>query len=300
MKDTLDIVSKLIMQTSDARYVGRNVLNAVETGDIFIHDVNMPLTRVANDKPDITALQNFGSMWRGLGQEITSTPEALRGMTPVSGTPLGTTEIVTSQGIGIHEYRQGKIAEFWQEIYRDWVLPHMRDEINKGSKWLDDLTLAELQDVAEKVSTKETNDRIKQAILSGKMVTPEEQALMQEVVKETFMKGGEKRFLEAFKDEFADLPMDVEISIKNKQKNLADVVNKLNSVFRTLFTPGAIQAVQQNKGLSELLNNILESGGMSPVNFSSFTQPMTEPTANPNISQPSPMQAPQLQAPLAA
>ena len=92
------------------------------------------------------------------------------------------------------------------------------------------------------------------------------------------MKGGSKRFLEIIKDEFSKLPMDVEISIKGKQKNMAETVSKLNSVFRTLFVPGAIQAVQQNKGLSDLLNDILESSGMSPVNFGTFTgEPMVQP-----------------------
>src|SRR3990167_2283864 len=86
MKDTLDIVSKLLMQTADKRYMGKNVLNSIESGDIFTHEVNMPLTRIAKDKPDITALQNFGMMWRQLGPEITATPEAMRGITPVSGT----------------------------------------------------------------------------------------------------------------------------------------------------------------------------------------------------------------------
>ena len=42
IKDQLDVASKLIFQTSDGNYVGRNVLSAIEQGDILIHQVNEP------------------------------------------------------------------------------------------------------------------------------------------------------------------------------------------------------------------------------------------------------------------
>jgi hypothetical protein len=45
IKDTLDIGSKLFFQTADAHFVGRNVIKAVETGDIFVHAENKPLTQ---------------------------------------------------------------------------------------------------------------------------------------------------------------------------------------------------------------------------------------------------------------
>src|SRR3990167_744250 len=56
IKDTLDIASRLIFQTADKRYVGSNVLSSIESGDIFILEDNKPLTRIANDKPDIVEI----------------------------------------------------------------------------------------------------------------------------------------------------------------------------------------------------------------------------------------------------
>ena len=228
------------------------------------------------------AFDNFVNKWEQVARTIGSASDPALGLNPTSGTPLGTTEIVTQQGIGIHEYRQGKIATFWAGVYRDWVLPHLAKEINKGGKWLDELTLAELQDVSEKMMTKQVNNRIKEMVLDGKIPTQEEIDMFKSVFKEEFMKGGDKRFLEIVKGEFSTLSMDVEISIAGKSKNLAEVTSKLNSVFRTLLTPGVIQAVQQNKGLSDLLNQIFENSGFSPVNFGSFTgQPMLGAVASP-------------------
>ena len=297
IQQMLEAVSKVILLTNDKKLKNQKMTN-MKHGQILDLDDGKDLRQLMLQPINKTAFDNFVNKWEQVARTIGSASDPALGLNPVSGTPLGTTEIVTQQGIGIHEYRQGKMAEFWQEIYRDWTLPHLRSEINKGSKWLDDLSLDELQEVAEKVSTKKANEKIKNLILDGKAITPEEQQMMTEVIKQDFMKGGSKRFIEAIKDEVSDLPMDVEISIVNKQKNMAEVVSKLNSVFRTLFTPGAIQAVQQNKGLSDLLNNILESGGLSPVNFASFTAPIADPN-QPQLSPIQPNQTPKLQGELA-
>lgn len=276
IQQMLEATSKTILLTTDKKLKNQKFTDMkhgqvleLEEGKRFEQMVLQPINKVAFD--------NYVNKWEQIARTIGSASDPQLGLNPVSGTPLGTTEIVTSQGIGIHQYRQGKIADFWEEIYREWILPKCVEEINKGSKWLDDLSLQELQEVADKVSTQQSNKRVKELILSGKLVTEEERQAFQEMIKQEFMKGGSKRFLEAVKDELKDLATDIEITISNKQKNMAEVVSKLNAVFRTLFTPGAIQAIQANKGLSDLLNNILETGGLSPVNFASFTQPQMSP-----------------------
>jgi hypothetical protein len=295
IQQMLEATSKVILLTTDKKLKNQKFTD-MKHGQVLDLTEGTRFEQLALQPINKTAFDNYVNKWEQVARTIGSASDPALGLNPVSGTPLGTTEIVTSQGIGIHEYRQGKMAEFWAEIYRDWVLPKCVDEINKGSKWLDDLSLDELQEVAEKVSVKQGNERIKEMVLSGKMMAPEEAEMMRGIIKEQFMKGGSKRFLEAVKDELKDLPTDVEISISNKQKNMAEVVSKLNSVFRTLFTPGAIQAIQANKGLSDLLNNILESGGLSPVNFASFTgQPQISPMQPPTM-QPQMAQQPQLQA----
>ena len=277
----LEAVSKIILKTNKKKITALNNFSNMKHGQIVDLDGDGTLDQLVLQPYNKGAFDNLVDKWGQVARTIGSASDPALGLNPTSGTPLGTTELVTQQGIGIHEYRQGKIATFWAEVYRDWVLPHLAKEINKGSKWLDDLSLAELQDVAEKITTKQSNDKIKEMILNREIPNQEETDQFKTALKEVFMKSGSKRFLEIIKDEFASLPMDVEISIANKQKNMAETVSKLNSVFRTLFTPGVIQSVQQNEGLSGLLNNILEASGMSPVNFGTFTQPMEGAVAPP-------------------
>lgn len=275
IQQMLEAASKVVYLTTDKKLKSQKLDN-MKNGQFLELEDGKQVSRLENQPFNKNAFDNFVNKWEQVARTIGSASDPQLGLNPTSGTPLGTTEIVTAQGVGIHQYRQGKIAEFWAEIYRDWVLPYFKTEISKGNRWLDDLTLDELQDIAEKVSTKKTNERIKKLILDGKVVAPQEMEVIREVMKQEFMNGGSKRFLQILKGEFDDLPMDVEISIANKQKNLFEMVGKLNNVFRTLFTPGAIQAIQQNKGLAQLLNDILETSGLSPVNFGSVTAQQTQ------------------------
>src|SRR3990167_3523836 len=284
LQQMLEAVSKVILMTNDKKLKNQKLTN-MKHGQILDIDEGKRLEQLIIQPINKTHFDNFVNKWEQVARTIGAASDPALGLNPVSGTPLGTTEIVTQEGQGVHEYRQGKIAAFWAEIYRDWVLPHLSEEINKGSKWLDDLSLDELQDIAEKVSTKEANNRIKRMVLAGKLITTEEAEQFRAVIKETFMKGGEKRFIEIIKDDFKNLALDVEINIVGKQKNLAEHVSKLNSIFRAVFTPQGVQMLQQSPELGGLLNQILEQSGLSPVNFANLTRVQT--------------QQPQLQAPQA-
>jgi hypothetical protein len=153
----------------------------------------------------------------------------------------------------------------------------LRKDLEKGDEWLDELSLDELQEVAEKVSINQSNKRIKEMVLNGKMVTPEEAEVMKGLIKEQFMKGGQKRFLKIMQGEFKKLPLKLKITVAGKQKNLAENVSKLNNIFRAVFTPQGVQMLQSNQGLAELFNDILESSGLSPINYASLTTPIKSP-----------------------
>ena len=280
LQQMLEAVSKVILMTNDKKLKNQKLTN-MKHGQILDIDEGKRLEQLIIQPINKTHFDNFVNKWEQVARTIGAASDPALGLNPVSGTPLGTTEIVTQQGQGIHEYRQGKIATFWAEIYRDWVIPHLSEEINKGSKWLDDLSLDELQDIAEKVSTREANRRIKRMVLAGKLLTKEEADQFRAVIKETFMKGGEKKFIEILKDDFVNLALDVEINIVGKQKNLAENVSKLNSIFRAVFTPQGVQMLQQSPELGGLLNQILEQSGLSPVNFANLTRVQIEPTKSP-------------------
>lgn len=288
----LETVSKVVLTTNKKKIASLNNWSHIKSGQIIDLDGDGNLNQLPLQPINKQYFDFQINKWEQVARTLGGASDTTLGEEPKSGTPLGTVEIIASQGQGTHQYRQGQIAAFWQEVYRDWVLPHLQREINKGHKWLDKLSMDELEELAERVADKQTNDKIKKRILSGNIVTEEERGLFRELAMEEFRKGGEQRFLEAVKDEFKGLPMDVEINIVGQKANLAEMVSKLNSVFRTLFTPGAIQALQQNKELGKLLNEILETAGLSPISYGRFR---AESTATPAEAGPvlSPVQLPE-------
>ena len=275
----LEAVSKVVLKSNKKKIAQNNNFSSIKQGTVIDLDGDGTLEQVNIQPINKAAFDGFINKWEQVARTIGSASDPQLGLNPVSGTPLGTTEIVTQQGIGMHEYRQGQIASFWQEVYRDWSIPHIQREINKDYKWLEDLSLDELQEFAKKIVTKQSNKVIKKSYLSGKLMWEEESAIKKAAMMDVFMSDGNKRFLEIVKGEFNNLPLDIEVSIMNKQKNLAENVSKLNNLFRILFTPGAIQSIQQTPELMSLLNEILEGSGMSPLKYGvgASSQPVVSP-----------------------
>jgi hypothetical protein len=126
-----------------------------------------------------------------------------------------------------------------------------------------------MQYIAESVSTKESNrEAVRMAIRyfdkEGDAPTQEIIDTYKETMKKDWARGGNKRFIEIMKDEFKGIPVDVEVNVAGKQKNLGKVADGLTNIYRqVLSNPQALQ----NKGMADLFNQIVESAGFSPVDF---------------------------------
>lgn len=289
VKEMLDVASLMLTISSDKALATRQKITELEKGEMLYENDGANTRQLVLQPINKAEFDRNTEKWDIKARLIGSASDPQLGMNPASGTPLGTTQLVTSQGIGLHEYRQGKIATFIQEIYRDWVLQYLVKEINKGQKFLEELSLEEMQDVAERITTKIVNGKIKELVLRGEMLTKEESDQFRAVVKEQELKRGNKRFIETVKDEIKDIPMDVFVNVAGKQKNMAEMANKLSNIVRTFISDPRFQ----NQDMANLLMELLENSGLSPVNFSSLAKVFTnpQPTAQPTES---PIQAEQL------
>ena len=300
MKDTLDIASKLIFQTADQKYAGRNVLSAIETGDIFVHALNTPLTRVANDKPDIVALQNFGQMWMNMGREITSTPEGTRGITPPSGTALGTVQIVTSQGLSLFEIMTENKGFAIEDMMREYVIPHIKKTLKNKDEILGILDSAGIDEIdamyIPKAAVKNFNKRTVDQVLefsenpNASLPQPFNPQIEEQGIVQSMSQMGNRRsfkpdeFGEKTWDEvFSDFEWDnirVEVTSENIEKGV--VLQTLSSVLQTIATnPLVLQDPNAKSIFSAILN---ETGKISPIQLASsraMAPPATQPTENP-------------------
>lgn len=275
VKDMLDVASIMIAQTADKSFANSNKITDLPKGQIVTYEDGKPLTQVVFQPVNIELFNDAVDKWEIQARTTGSANDAQLGISPTSGTPFALQNLVTSTGQGIHEYRRGKISTFLEEIYRDWILPYLVKEINNGHEWLDELDIDELQYVAEQVATNKANRQAVDLIIKyaqGKGESPNQAMVdtFKNVTKETWLKGGNDKFIQIIEDEFKDIPMDVFVNIAGKQKDLGRVASGLTNVFRQIF---ANPTVLQNPGMADLFNQIVEASGFSPVNFAGMEAP---------------------------
>lgn len=286
IKDLLDSAINAY-QTSSDKY-GNQKLSDVVNNRILKHEDGKPITKIEGSLQNLQAFVNHQAKMENNARVIGSASEGSLGVNPVSGTPFALENKIIQEGQGIHEYRQGKISTFFADVlYRDWILNYLVKEMNNGKKFSEELSLDELNEIAESIAENQAELEIKQMILDGKEVTEESKAQLIETKKKEFKKGGTRRFFEVLKGELKDLPVDVYVNIKGKQKRMVENADKITNVIREIIANP--QAFAQIPGLGKAFNQLLEESGMSPIDFSAITLIQEDPEA----VQPSPQGAPQ-------
>lgn len=290
MTNMLKEASKVIYQTADAGFTTRNDTKNAKNGSVFVHDDNKPATPLNTQPINFNLFDRATQEWEQQARVTGSASDPALGLNPVSGTPLGTTQTVTAQGFGVHEWRRGKIATFIFEIYRDWVIDYLKNALNKGDEWLDELSIDEVEEIAKNISNKFYNDRLKDAIINLKEINPEAEELLRQTVKEEYMRGGKKKFLKTMKDEFNKLPLNLKVNVAGKQKDMGRWAEKMTNLFRQIIAnPQGFVQVMNIQPAAKAFNEMLEASGMSPMDFAQIPTPEAEqpeqPTSTP-VQQP--------------
>jgi hypothetical protein len=277
IKKMLDNAALMILQTTDEAIATKNKIADLDQGQILSHKDGGALTQVNLQTLNIEQFTKKVAEWDAHARITGSASDPALGVNPSTGEPFKTTDLVTRNGEGLHEFRRGKISTFMSEIYRDWILKFLVKTMNEGQVFAETLSLDELQLIADQVVTNESNQVIINKIIAGEDVDMAAIDMMRQEMKLNFMKGGTKRFMEILKDELKDLPIDVEMNIAGKQKNLGKVADGLTNIFRQII---ANPQILQAPGMGKLFNEIIEASGFSPVDFSSLTM-ITPQQSNP-------------------
>jgi hypothetical protein len=319
IKDRLDLASRLIFQTSDGNFIGQNVLTAIETGDILIHTPNAPLTQLNNDA-DISGLQAFANQWQVLAQEITNTPDALRGDNAPSGTAWRQVEALRQESHSLFELMTENKGLHIEEMMRNYVIPHLKKQMDTSDELtatLDSQSLSQFDSIyVPNEAIKRDNAQLKATILSNidkpvddlsgiaENLDPNQ---VQGDIKKELGRLGNQRFIKPsdiegkkWKEVLKDLEWEVELDVTNEETDTQAVIATLNTVLQTV---AANPLILQDPNMRMLFNTILEkTGAISPIQLSQVApqpQPMTQapqgaeqpvgqstaaqPTPNPNV-----------------
>ena len=278
-KDMLDQASKIIYQTADPAFTTRNQTRNMKQGQVLVYSEGKPLTQINTNPVAVQLFANKVEQWDSRAKTISASFDSISGEMSKSGTPFRLGLMQNQEAHSLHLYRKEKLGLFLQTIYRDWVIPYFSKEMSKGDTFLAELSLDELQAVAEAVAVQAHNKFIKEKLLKAnvgdedeiialsKELEPEKVAEVSKLAKSNFLTGGNKKFIEVFKEEMRDLPLDIEVVITGESRNNAFVAEKLSAIFAQIAQN---PAVLQDPLMRQLFNEILETSGVSPTQFATL------------------------------
>lgn len=278
----LEAGGKVIIGTDDEGAAQRNKIQDMDNLEMMVFEdgkrpFQVPTIGVANIQLYSSAINELFAFAQTSG----AANDPLMGVEAKSGTTFKGQNQSVAQGRGSHDRRRGKRAKFIEHLYREMIIPDMVKEITGGKKFLATLSNDELTWVADAVAENRANRKIADLILENREdVSPEKQATFRELFKKDFLKRGNKQLVEILKDEFEGVEDTIGISIANKQKALADLSDKVLSIFQFVFqNPQGFMQAMQVPALAKSFENILEFSGMSIGDFSSLLKPIEQSMA---------------------
>lgn len=269
-QDMLDAASKTILKTTDPGLASRNNLKDMDNLEIVQMQMGTDIVPLDTFPRNLVLFDNAIKEWEEHAHSMGAASEAVMGDSPNTNTPFRLQQVVIQQGLGLHEYRRGQYAKHLEEIYQDWIIPHIEKKITQGMTFLSELSLEEMQYLTDCLVTKLANEKAIEMVINGEDAETIPAAVEQfkELVRSEFKKKGSKHFIEIIKGEFKGLKFKVKVSIKSKSKDLSARVDGLVNVFRQIIANPAVLTIPS---IARIFNDIIESSGFDPADFTGIT-----------------------------
>lgn len=267
IKQLLDSAVNVLI--TDSEELGGQKLSDLKHNTVLKQEKGAVTQRLDGTLQNLPQFTQYQERQTNNARVIGSAGDAQLGTNPVSGTPFALQQAIIQQGEGIHEYRQGKVSTFFaDQLYRDWILSMMMADLNTGKTFSEELSLDEMIEIGEQIAKNKVEEKLKEIIFNGGIVTQEMKDTLVAQEMEEFKKGGNRKFFQVVQDELKNVPMNVMVNIKGKQRAMAQNADKITNILREIISNP--QAFQQ-KGIGKAVNQLLEESGMNPIDFSGIT-----------------------------
>lgn len=296
IKDQLDIASKLIFQTSDGNFVGRNVLSAIEQGDILIHKVNEPLAQVNNTSHDISAQQSFQQMWKGLSNEITGVSESMMGNIAPSGTAWRQVEALLQESHSLFELMTENKGLYIEAMLRKFVIPFLKKKIDTTDEVTGILEAHNISKIdamyipqeAKRRFNAEAVEKVIKAIETDDLTQapqPYDAQSAEAGVREDLAPLGNQRFFKpsdaddkTWKEALKDLEWELEVNITGEAVDKQTVLTTLSTALQAIVNPAYANNPQAQLVVGKIMS---ATGVISPLEIASLPAP--EPMPQPAV-----------------
>src|SRR6185312_10122142 len=161
--------------------------------------------------------------------------------------------------------------------------PFLVKEINRTKEFIGDMTDDELEVVAGLIADFEANEQVKDAVLSGQVVTQADMDQLKQSIAQAHTKAGKKRKFK-FPKGFFKGDYGVEVITTGEQKDRQKVLSSLFQIFQVVAqNPNVLQ----NPTMGRLFNEIMETAGVSPA-IMGAGKTLPAPNAAPGAMPPAP------------
>jgi len=299
IKDQLELASKIVFQTSDGAFAGKNALTNIENGDILVYKTNEPLTRLAGT-PDIVAMQSFKADWQNVAMQINGINEAMI-QAPKSGTAWRQTQAVLQEAHSLFELMTENKGLAIIKMLREYVIPHFKKKLKDSkeiSMTLEDYQIKQIDSMyVPNEITRRMNEKKKAIILSGEIYDPTlEEGLIAKTEEEIRANlTGNQRFIKpdeieskTWKEVLKDMEMELEVDVTGEVRDVQGALATLTTVLQTIaVNPQALL----DPNFKMIFNKIISlTGNISPLEMQ-----QAQEAPQPMIQQPNQQPIPQMQ-----
>lgn len=277
IKDQMDLASKLVSQTSDPDFLGRNILTEIESGSVLIHKENQPLTQVNLQSHDIPNLVNLMENWKQGARDISGMHESVTGEQPPSGTPFRLQAMLSQMAHGLFGLMRQNKGMYLEDMIREFVLPYFKKQLKNNDQVMAVLQGQELENFDKLSLPARLSEQLIASldmIDQGMIPTGEdlitmiqsENAELGNVRPIVPSKNEDKTWAEYFDD--LDLADSIEIEITGENKDKNAILSNLYAIFQILASnPQALQDPNVKKIFDRIIDEI-GMGVITPMQFS--------------------------------
>lgn len=239
----MEYSSKVVGQSASRKLKGRNMLTEVDDGQILEHEDGKPITTVPLVPPGgMAQFNNIISQWWDQFERASSAYDAQRGAGGMSHTPYRLQALMLQQSKGVFLQLQQQFGILIEEIFNDWVMPFLVEQLTPAHILSSEFTPEELKDIDGNYATYVANQEAKTRILSGQIVTPEDYDSFVQQTKDAMGKNKGRRFLSIPKNYYKNLKAKVYVIVTGEQKDKAQVLDSITNIMMIYAkNPGALQ-----------------------------------------------------------
>lgn len=270
-KNAMDLASRVMLKTN-APNLSENVLEA-DNGKIWELNEGEDISKLELTPASLGHIQNIIERWGNAVDKNTSTYDANTGEQPPSGTPYSQTALLNQVASRPFDYRREEWGLFEEEIWTDWVIPHLIKKLKKEHILVSDFNAEELELIDESFGNKMSKEYVKQELLNGRLPSIEDVETLRDGAVESVKQTGEKRFIKVPDGFFDDIDAQVSVITTGEHKNKTAVLTSLSGLLQTVassYDPNTQSfSILENDTLRQIFGTIMEVAGtpISPVSL---------------------------------